>query len=82
MLLASITIDGKALLDSALVGLAASIGLVLFFSVAVLAADRARANSNSELRHTVGLLWWGIAAAGLALSLAISVAGIWAMTQK
>jgi hypothetical protein len=80
-MLLGVTIDGKALLDSALVGGAGALVLTLAFSVGLLAYDRARPGEGA---HQSGgsAAWW--VAAGLAgvLCIGIVALGVWAMTQK
>ncbi len=85
----AVSIDTKALLDSAAVGLIGALGLTLAFGVAALALDRARsghsAESGSEGAAASGVAsigWWALTVAGGAICIGIIVLGVWAMAQK
>ena len=78
----ALVIDTKALLDSALVGAAATFGLVATFCVALLAFDQISVARSTD-RSVPSLVGVWIVAIGAGLvAVAIVVIGLWAMTQK
>jgi hypothetical protein len=86
-MLASTIVDTHAFVRVALYGVLAAVGLVLAFSGALLAFERAEGDGeDAGGGATVGVgarvLWLGVTALLGAGCIALLAAGVWAMTQK